>query len=372
MSFTRRFFLNFISRAAAVAAAQSLLLKGQQNMDPRMGNAGAEKLFRYYQPRSTVSLVRGDSRRKNVYNALVAIDEQIRPGLRRKKYVIIKPNGLNPRRVLASTHLDAVHGVLDYLASRYKGQVVIAETGNLPARQAWEEYNWKALAAEHKPIDFKLNVLNEDGRYELVHGIDFDLHPIPIRLGAQLLDPNAFVISVAPMKSHNMVVATLSVKNVILGAPLTSPPGARRPSGQPFAGSDKRKYHVGIRQGNYNMMLTAQKMIPNWGLAVIDGFEGMEGNGPVMGTPVDHRIAVASTDWIAADRVGVECMGIDAGWPGYLNYCYQMGLGQWDLSKIDVRGPKIEEVQKKYRLNADIDRMLQWRGPMEDLPVNLG
>ncbi len=129
---------------------------------------------------------------------------------------------------------------------------------------------------------------------------------------------------------------------------------------------------MGIRAGNYNMYLGAQKMMPNWGVGLVDGFEGMEGNGPVSGTPVPHRIALASTDFLAVDRVGLECMGIDAGWPGYLNYAYQGGLGQYDLAKIDVVGAKIADVKRKYRLHADVDRMLEWRGPMQDLPPNLG
>ena len=61
--------------------------------------------------------------------------------------------------------------------------------------------------------------------------------------------------------------------------------------------------------------LAIQRMMPNWGVGLIDGFEGMEGNGPVSGFPVPHRIAIASTDFLAADRVGLECMGIDASWP---------------------------------------------------------
>ena len=72
------------------------------------------------------------------------------------------------------------------------------------------------------------------------------------------------------------------------------------------------------------------------------------------------------------DRVGLECMGIDPSWLGYLNYAYQAGLGQYDLTRIDVVGAKIADVQKKYRLHADTDRMLEWRGPMQDLPSNLG
>ena len=37
----------------------------------------------------------------------------------------------------------------------------------------------------------------------------------------------------------------------------------------------------------------------------------MEGNGPCLGTAVDHRVCVVSPDWLAADRVAIELMGID-------------------------------------------------------------
>jgi len=41
-----------------------------------------------------VSLIKGDSRRKNIFDALVAIDDQIRPALKTKKYVFVKINGV--------------------------------------------------------------------------------------------------------------------------------------------------------------------------------------------------------------------------------------------------------------------------------------
>jgi uncharacterized protein (DUF362 family) len=372
MPLNRRHFLAFTAGAGAIAAApqtpQTRPPGAAAQRDPRMGSVDADKLFPYSGRRSTVSLVQGGNRRKNVFNALAAIDDQIRPALDRKKYVILKPNGLAPGRTLGATNLDCVHGILDYLAPRFKGPVVIAEGGEATYKQAFEEFGWNTVAPEHKPMDIKLAVLNESQKYGLMTGIDFDLHLIPIRLSALLLDPDAFLISSSVMKTHNMVVATLSIKNVIMAAPLSPPPELKRP----WTDSDKRKFHVGIRQSNYNLYLAAKRMMANWGVGVIDGYEGMEGNGPSQGTPVAHRIALASMDFLAADRVGVECMGIDAGWPGYLNYCYQDGLGQWDLSKIEVVGARIAEVQRKYRLHADVDRMLEWRGPMRDLPPNLG
>ena len=375
MSVSRR---SFFARAGAIAAAQGLALKAQQKppvdpgatpQDPRMGTQNVEKLFKYSDRRAKVGLIKGDNRRKIIFDSLVAIDDQILPVLKTRKYVLIKPNGSDPSRQLISTQADTVHGIMDYLAPRFKGQVVVAECCGTLAKQATSQFGWDKIFAEHKAFNMKFEVPNEDeNRYELLYGIDYDMHLIPIRMGARFVDPAAFVISAGVLKTHNMVVATMSIKNMVLGAAMTPPPGERRPWGE----SDKRKFHVGIRAGNYNMYLGARMMMHNWGVGLIDGYEGMEGNGPVSGTPVPHRIAVASTDYLAADRVGLECMGIDASWPGYLNYSYQGGLGQYDLAKIDVVGAKIADVKRKYRLHADVDRMLEWRGPMEDLPPNLG
>jgi len=378
---TRR---SFFARAAAIATAQGLVLKGQQTTapaapvthapgkqyDPRMGTSNAEKYFKYYDRRSKVSLIKGDNRRKNIYDALVAIDDQIRPALKAKKYVFVKLNGVEAAgRLLGSTQPDALAGILDYLAPRFKGPVFVGDSGDGPGNKAVSQFGWDKVFADYKSLKLKFEITNEDqSHYGLLYGIDYDLHVIPIRLGGRFVDPDAFLISAGVLKTHNMVVATMAVKNLVMGAPLAPALGNSN-----YADSEKRKFHVGIRSGNYNMFLAAQKMLPiNWGIGVVDGYEGMEGNGPMSGTPVGHRIALASTDFLAVDRVGLECMGIDASWPGYLNYAYQAGLGQYDLKKIDVVGAKIAEVQKKYRLHADVDRMLEWRGPMLDLPSNLG
>ena len=136
--------------------------------------------------------------------------------------------------------------------------------------------------------------------------------------------------------------------------------------------NEKRKFHVGLRQTHYNMLLTAQRLAPSWGASVIDGYEGMEGNGPNSGTPVPSRLAIASADFVATDRIAAQCMGIDPEWLGYVKYCGELHLGQFDESKIDVIGAKVADVKKTYRMHPDIDKELQWQGPMTELPFNLG
>ena len=99
-------------------------------------------------------------------------------------------------------------------------------------------------------------------------------------------------------------------------------------------------------------------------LAVIDGFEGMEGNGPNDGTPVDHRVCVASLDWLSADRVGIELMGIDFSTVGYLNFCGQTGIGMADLNKIQIIGVSINNHKKKYKLSDNFKDQLIWMNPV--------
>ena len=312
--------------------------------------------------RSKVALIHGEDRRKNVYDAFMAIDDQVGPKLRRKKYVLIKPNGDFAENFIAGTNADALRGILDYLAPRFQGPVVVAEAFSGDTLESYERYQYNRLLPEYRKLNLRLVDLNREAKYKTISLIDFDLHLRPVRLAARLFDPDAFVICSAVMKTHNVVVATLAVKNMVLGSPLHSVPG------ETPVWSDKSKFHAGIRQINYNMLLAAQKLQPNWGAALVDGFVGMEGDGPHVGTAVPSRIAIASTDFIAADRVALETMGINPDWVGYLNYCGEVGLGQYDLAKIDVLGASIASVKRNYLLHPDIKRQLQWMGPMQRLP----
>jgi uncharacterized protein (DUF362 family) len=366
MNFSRRRFFELAGAAGVFLSSTSKMVSSSSSTPSVSGSlANSDGPAGVSLSRSKVALAHGDNRRKNVYEALLTIDPQIQAGLQRKNYVLIKPNNVSTEIQLASTHADAISGILDYLAPRFRGPVMIAESSAGDTLVGYDHLGYKSLEKEWKSQSLSLLDLNREAKYETHTLIDYDLHITPVRLAARLLDPDAYVICCAVMKTHNAAVASLSVKNMVLGAPLHSVTGASY-------WNDKRKFHVGIRQMHYNMLLTAEKLRPNWGLAIIDGFEGMEGNGPNSGTPVASRVAIASTDYIAADRVALEVMGINADWPGYLVYSGKVGLGQYDLSKIEMAGAPIASVQKKYRLHMDIDRQLQWMGPMEDLPPKMG
>ncbi|MGE5489474.1 MAG: DUF362 domain-containing protein [bacterium] len=348
--FSRRHFLSTGAGALATVAA----MRGQTPAIPV-----ASLPVKEYEPRSTVALVSGDDRRKNVYEALLAIDDEIRPKLKTKKRVLIKPNDVAVVNQLACTHVDALRGILDYLAPRFKGPITIGESSAGDTFTGFRNFRYTDLPKEYKSHEIELVDFNQEGKYVNQALLDQDAHVVPVRLAARLFDPDAYIIGCSLLKSHNYAVVTLGLKNMILGAPLHSPRGAAE------SFNHKVSYHAGFHLVHYNMLVTAQSMAPYWSLSVIDGFEGMEGNGPAMGTPVDSRLAIASTDFVAADRVGVECMGVNPEWVGYMQYCGILGLGNTKMEKIDIRGAKIASVQKKYRLASDIDRQMQWIGPLE-------
>jgi uncharacterized protein (DUF362 family) len=349
-----------------LAGAQPAQAAAQPQAPPRrpMNNGGNPETFPTPNQRSTVAIAHGDERRKNVYTALKSIDKQLQAKMNGKKYVVIKPNFVNTTNQLAASHPDSMRGILDYLSESFKGPVIIAESSAGDTKQAYDNFKYAALTSEYRKQQVQLIDLNDEAKFERVAILDADLHIVPLRIAARLVDPEAFVISSCMLKTHNTVIASLSIKNMALGAPIHSA------TKETPRWNEKRKFHVGLRQTHYNMMVTAQRL--NWGASLIDGYEGMEGNGPNSGTPVPSRIALASVDYVAADRIAAETMGIDPNWLGYVKYCGQLGLGQFDGDKIDVIGAKVADVKKAYRMHPDIDRELQWQGPLTELPFNLG
>jgi len=140
-----------------------------------------------YDARSPVSLVKGEDRRKNVTEALLAVDREIRPALKRKKYVVIKINNVTVTNQLAATHVDALRGILDYLEPRFKGPVVIVESSAEDSQQGFDNYKYAQVIPEYKRFNIKLIDLNREARFETFGIIDQNVRPVPIRMAARLL-----------------------------------------------------------------------------------------------------------------------------------------------------------------------------------------
>ena len=103
--------------------------------------------------------------------------------------------------------------------------------------------------------------------------------------------------------------------------------------------------------------------------AIIDGLEGMEGNGPISGTKVDHKIAMATFDPVAMDSMAARLMGIPLEDVGYLNYLAAAGIGNIDKAKIDIIGGKDPEKSIiVYKQPPNIKSQMEWKDPLPTPP----
>jgi len=309
---------------------------------------------------ASAAITSGDNRADLAFRALKPYSEQIARSIGDRR-VVLKPNNVSINIPLCATHVDTLEGILEFLKSIKKDKnVIIAESAAGGATfDGYSNYGYYSLVSKY-PV--KMVDLDQEPYQTLYVFDEKDFKPHPIRMSSVLLDPDSYIVSVARMKTHDRIVATLSLKNIVFGAPIKDKGFSWSASGKPGSVNDKPIAHgSGFRGINYNLFVLSQQLHPH--LSVIDGFEGMEGNGPNDGTPVDHRVCVASTDWLSADRVAVELMGIDFSKIGYLNYCANAGRGVADLKKIEIIGESIINHKKTYTLSDNINEQLVWMTP---------
>jgi len=306
-----------------------------------------------YNANPNVALVKGPDRKTNMYDALKLIEDDIKHSIGDKQ-VVIKPNFTRVKKEewLASTHVDNIEAMLEFLQPFYKKKVIIAEGcgGAEPIAVALENFDYFKLKEKY---DIGFYDLSKDA-YSTVNLLDSDIQPMPIMTSNLILDPNTYVISAAVMKTHGLAVVTLGLKNIVLAAPMNFGSGE----------NERGKLHKqpmieDPRYFNYNSFMMSQYAYPD--LVLIDGFVGMEGKGPLFGDPIEVGVAIASTDCIAADRVGTDVMGHDFDKVGHLVHCANAKMGEGDITRINVLGDKISACRKDFKKTDDYDKIIRWR-----------
>jgi uncharacterized protein (DUF362 family) len=312
--------------------------------------------------RSKVVITNGGGRTENVINALKPLEKEIKAAIGNRR-VIIKPNNVSTTNQLAATHADAMAGTLDFLKAIGKLEnAVIAESALGMTMQAFENFGYFKLAEKY---NVKTMDLDTDKISYVMAFSEVDARPHPVRVSSMLLDQaNNFIISACMLKTHDRVLCTMGIKNIVVGSALKVAGGGfgGRTMGQGAFNSNNDKNIIhgdGYRGINVNIAMLAPMLHPS--LTVIDGYEGMEGNGPLGGSPVDHKVCVASLDYMAADVVGASLMGVNPADLGYLNYLSTAAVGEWDVNKMDIIGEPIAKLAKKYQLHRSAQDQQIWK-----------
>jgi len=307
--------------------------------------------------RAKVALVKGNDRRDNIRRAMELIRDDVVSKVNDQE-VIVKPNCLQSAVPLSCTHVDALRGILDFLSHLSPESVMVAEScGDSEHFQSFRRLGYTSLPNEY---DISLVDLEEANDWMDMYLLNKDYHEVKVRVSRTVVDCECR-ISAAVAKTHDTVIMTASWKNM-MGA---------------LASRDKVKMHgcnshwervltseVAILP--QNLVRLAKRVPPHIG--IVDGLIGMEGNGPVRGNERYLGIAIASTDFVAADAVCAKAMGFEPMEISYLYYGHQLGLGTAKLDDIEMVGESIEHVAGKFIPHSNYPTQRLWRELAPALP----
>ena len=302
--------------------------------------------YKKYMDPAIVSLVKGDNRREIIYQSMMNLKDDIVEAIGKKK-ILIKPNMVVYGSPGCETNPDAVRGALDFLRKHVKSEIIIGESTasrDKTTMDCFEFYGYFPLRDEYGIKLVDLNLEPSEKRFIL----GANNASVPIRVNSDLMNPDVFVISLARMKTHFHAYVTLSLKNVLMAAPVNDYTNPEKG----WETGDKYRMHVdsGIPPANpllYNLFLLSQHVYPD--LAVIDGFQGMEGRGPMGGHLVDSHVALAGLDALATDVTATRVMGLDPDIVPYFNFMKEAGIGQGYKDKIKLVGTPFNDCIYKYK-----------------------
>ncbi len=160
-------------------------------------------------------------------------------------------------------------------------------------------------------------------------------------VGTLAVAPNSVFINVPKMKTHNLGITTLNMKNM---------QGAVRAADRHFCGQAWSMMPLEYRKRGGNMPRAVHELWQEriaWHfcdvaraapphLCVIEGIVGRDGTGFQRGDNYSLGLSVAGRNMVAVDSVGSYLMGFDPKKLVYLRVAANAGLGPNNLSQIKV------------------------------------
>jgi uncharacterized protein (DUF362 family) len=250
----------------------------------------------------------------------------------RGKRILLKPNLVEPHPSAGhiNTHPLVIGGAAEAFLRAGASKVLVAE-GPGHSRDSYLVLEESGLQDVLRTDRIPFVDLNYVSGYTVINsGRHTRLPTLTLPVTLQEVD---WVVSVAKMKTHHWVGVTLSMKN-LFGVM----PGC-------YYGWPKNLFHwEGIDK---SILDINQAVEPDF--AIVDGIVGMEGDGPIMGTPRQVGVLVMGRNLPAVDATCARVMGIDPHKVSYLAAASGQ-LGHIRDSDIRQRGEAIESVRTDFAL----------------------
>ena len=245
------------------------------------------------------------------------------------KTVLLKPNmvGLDPLGII-NTHPAVIAAARECFLRLGAAQVLI---GDGPAMDRDTEAIVESVRLREYagPLARSFVDLNVDDVQRVV------LKTHASRLKELYLPKTAlgvdFLVSMPKLKTHHWAGITLSLKNMFGIVP-----------GSCYGWPKNVLHWAGIDRAILDINAAAR---PDF--AIVDGIVGMEGNGPIQGTPKDSGVLIFGNDPVAVDATCCRIMGLV---PERVRYLSGAGtlLGHLKVDKIQQLGERIASVRTNF------------------------
>lgn len=241
--------------------------------------------------------------------------------------VAIKINLSGPREIYANTNYETVESLIAYLREKFGiSDFTVIEGSDgafFSGKSTWDIF----YKFRYKEVELKgAKLVNLD---DLPHNnkIEVSTTTGDREISFTKFDAD-YTISIVPPKTHNIFPVCLSIIN-LLG--YVKPEdricmfGLNNSDLKKLNSLKNEKFVQMLDKGGRNFAKLLKEVTPS--MAMVDGLYGMEGKGPIKGSPVFHGFAVASEDIVLTDSLTTYIMGFDVDNIPYLYHAYKMGLG---------------------------------------------
>ncbi|MFX1344921.1 MAG: DUF362 domain-containing protein [Promethearchaeota archaeon] len=243
-----------------------------------------------------------------------------------EKKILINPNWVTLDHFTKGnvTSTNTLEGILIYLIQESKinpKKIIVADGGSFGTSEEFFELN---DIYRLKDYGIKIMNLNDD---EIINEIEIR-NPLSLKsvsIAKTALDASC-IISVPSLKTHNMAITTLSMKNMM---------GTIYP---------KSVMHSNLHKKIADLVSVLRSRMK---FQIIDGIIGSNG-WELGGKPIQMDLIVAGEDPVAVDRVSSEIIGFGLNKVRYLKFGMEKNLGTANLDDIEIIGKSISEVSYKF------------------------
>lgn len=271
-----------------------------------------------------LAIVKGSDRLENVDNVLGLMNNEIDRSICKKgsESLFIKVNAIDTHFPLAVTRPETLETVIRFFYDKFER--IIVGDNSFVFKKYMDSNIYSYLPKEYAKVE--LTDLTNYGSKE----IEFHQLNGEVVIGAiSTLPKEMYSISLSLPKTHDTFVYTGCSKNG-MGCVVSK---------RPYVHALELNQRLFIKKvvnsnkiNKINLTNVIEASYPD--LSILDGFVGMEGNGPLFGTEIPLGLAMCSMDSIALDSVMSQLTGL--GYVPYLPLCEERGLGTMKITEIEI------------------------------------